>query len=416
MFENLDDPNAPNPAPVDAVVARGKQLRLHRRLLIAATALFVVAGTITTAAALQGGSGHKRVEVSTEPSSTTEPETTVPETSSTIGTDCRYGNGGGCTPGTTIDTTPSSTVGSVTPLTPPAPAPTTTTQPPHDPNDLSMVTVSYQAETGTPDSTNFAIPTGESKVLNFTVTNNGSWTVNLPNWCGARVFLWSNPATQAWPPYTNGIWPLPYPKRDPAQVVDPGGPSCPLPAPLAPGASESGFEALTAGYVNAVGDVMPAPPGFTAVRAPYLPQCDQPCDFNLADAVHVTIEPPSWPPPPSLYSINYKTQHMSIPSGQSADAEITYTNGLAFTIRIPLFGPCWHVALGNATVDCSGALPVLIIGPHESADLHGTVWARQGFVQSGAPLAKGRHMINMGDTMSETLSETPAQATWIDVT
>jgi hypothetical protein len=172
---------------------------------------------------------------------------------------------------------------------------------------------------------------------------------------------------------------------------------------------------VVAGYQNANGDTMPAPPGSTAFRAPFLPQCTQPCDYNLPDAVHVIIEPPSWPPPPSLYSIVYKTQHMSIPSGQSDDAEMLFTNGLAFAVRIPLFGPCWHDVMGNATVDCSGPIPVITIGAHQQADLHGTVWARQGFVQSGAPLARGRYMINMGDTMSETIAETPAQATWVDV-
>jgi hypothetical protein len=130
MFENLDDPNAPIPTPVGEVVARGRQLRLHRRLAIAATALFVIAGTVTTVAALQSDGGHKRVVVATEPSSTSEPPTTVVPDSTV--------------PDTTVpttDTTPS-TVGGVVPTTPPAPA-TTSTQPPHDPHDLSMVTVSY---------------------------------------------------------------------------------------------------------------------------------------------------------------------------------------------------------------------------------------------------------------------------------
>jgi succinate dehydrogenase/fumarate reductase flavoprotein subunit len=58
----------------------------------------------------------------------------------------------------------------------------------------------------------------------------------------------------------------------------------------------------------------------------------------------------------------------------------------------------------------------LTVAARESVDLHGTVWARKGFVQSGAPLAKGRYMINMGDRRSETLGYTDAEATWVDVT
>jgi len=185
---------------------------------------------------------------------------------------------------------------------------------------------------------------------------------------------------------------------------------------LGPGDSVSRTVTLLAGYRDAAGNVMPAPPGFTAYVAPIFGSCTQPCQPHMANSATITVDPPDWPAPPSIYSIDYKTQHMSIPSGQSGDAEITYTNGLAFPVQIPLYGPCWHVALGNASVDCSGPLPVLTIAAHESADLHGTVWARQGFVQSGAPLAKGRYKINMGDRRSETLGYTDAEATWVDVT
>ena len=55
MFENLDDPVPPTPAPVGAVTARGRRLRLQRRMIAGACALFVLAGGIATAAALQGG-------------------------------------------------------------------------------------------------------------------------------------------------------------------------------------------------------------------------------------------------------------------------------------------------------------------------------------------------------------------------
>jgi hypothetical protein len=400
MFENLDDPNAPDPAPVENVVARGRQLRLHRRMLLVATSLLVIAGTITSVAALQGGGGHKRVQVSNESSSTSEPPTTAVVPDSTV-------------PGSTVpttDTTPPSTVGNVVPPTPP-PA-TTTTQPPHDPNDLSMVTITYQGETGVPNAANVAIPTGQEKPFTYTVTNNGSWDVTFGT-CGDNEFvsLWSNPATQAWPPYSDGIWPMPYPDHTGAQPD-----VCAQSAvALSPGSSLTRTVTLLAGYHDAAGNVFPAPPGFTAYRAPLFGSCAQPCDTGTPNSAWVTVEPPVWPAPPSIYSIVYKTQHMSIPSGQSADAEITYTNGLAFAVQIPLYGPCWRDVLGHATVDCSGPRPVLTIGPHESADLHGAVWARQGFVQSGAPLAKGRYPINMGDRRSETLGYTAAEATWVDV-
>lgn len=396
MFENLDDPNAPNPAPVDDVVARGKQLRLHRRLIVAATALFLVAGTITTVAALQGDGGHKRVQVSNESPSTTDEPTTVPEATVPDST----------TPKTDA---PPTTVGAVSPTT--TPLATTTTQPPHDPNDLSMVTVSYEGDTPYPNDANIAIPTGESRPFTYTITNNGTWEVSVNTCTGGDVYLWSNEATDAWPPYSDGIWPMPYPDR--AGMVQPGV-ACPTPKLLAPGAIDIETVTLVAGYRTAAGDIIPAPPGFTAFVAPLLGRCVQPCDPHTPSSAWVTVEPPIWPAPPSIYAINYKTQHMTIPSGQSGDAEITYTNPLPVPVRIPLYGPCWHVALGNGSVDCSGERPVLTIAANESVDLHGTVWARQGFLQSGAPLAKGRYMINMGDRRSETLGE-GQYATWVDV-
>jgi hypothetical protein len=276
-----------------------------------------------------------------------------------------------------------------------------------------MVTVAYEGATDVPNAANIAIPTGETKPFTYTVTNNGSWTVSFGT-CGEQEFvsLWSNPATQAWPPYSDGIWPMPYPNWADEQPD-----VCPQPAySLPPGASLTRTVTLLAGYRTAGGDVIPAPPGFTAYRAPLLGSCTQPCDPHTPNSAWVTVEPPVWPAPATIYSINYKTQHMSIASGQSGTAEITYTNPLAVTIRIPLYGPCWHVVLGNGSVDCSGPRPVLTVAARESVDLHGTVWARKGFVQSGAPLAKGRYMINMGDRRSETLGYTDAEATWVDVT
>jgi hypothetical protein len=248
--------------------------------------------------------------------------------------------------------------------------------------------------------------------LSYSITNTGSWQVEFGECVNQFVSLWTTPATQAWPPYTDGVWPMPYPDHVNAQpdvCAD-------IATVLSPGASLTRTVTLLAGYRDAAGDVMPAPPGFTAYVAPLFGTCSQqPCEPHMPNSAAITVYPPIWPAPPSIYSINYKTQHMSIPSGQSGDAEITYTNGLAFPVQIPLYGPCWHVVLGNASVDCSGPRPILTIAPHESADLHGTVWARQGFVQSGAPLAPGRYMIDMGDRRSETLGE-GQYATWVDVT
>ena len=161
---------------------------------------------------------------------------------------------------------------------------------------------------------------------------------------------------------------------------------------------------------------MPAPPGFTGFRPSPFVECFQQCDPNTpqygmghgraaglagpaVDLRHQLQDPAHVDP---VREIGRRGDHVHEPARRD--------------VRIPLYGPCWHVALGNASVDCSGPRPVLTIAAHESVDLHGTVWARQGFVQSGAPLAQGRYTINMGDRRSETLGYTAAEATWIDVT
>jgi len=77
MFENLDDPVPPRPAPVDGVMSRGHRLRMQRRMVAGAAVLFVLAGTIAGAAALQGES-HRKVLVENPPTTTTvETATTV---------------------------------------------------------------------------------------------------------------------------------------------------------------------------------------------------------------------------------------------------------------------------------------------------------------------------------------------------
>ena len=162
------------------------------------------------------------MEVSTEPSSTSEPPATAVVPDSTV-------------PGSTVpttDATPPSTVGNFVPSTP---APTTTTQPPHDPNDLSMLTIAYEGETGVPNAANIAIPTGQEKPFAYTITNTGSWQVQFDDCVDQFVSLWTTPATQAWPPYSDGIWPMPSPSFTGKQPDVSAG----IGTILAPGASET---------------------------------------------------------------------------------------------------------------------------------------------------------------------------------
>jgi hypothetical protein len=371
MFDNLDDPLPATPAPIDAVTARGRRMRRQRRMLAGALALFVLAGGITTAAAVQGN-GHKKVVVTTPPSSTTvvEDTTTIPEATST--------------------TVPAAATSTSTPAVAPA-VPTSrsapaTSQPPHDAHDLSRVTVAYEVNV-------FPIEAGAEAPINFTVSNNGPWDVEVPSGCHGPT-LWSTAATDAWPPYTDEIWPQPYPARGAGEAV----PLCASTLTRIPaGTSQRWGDTVLAGYRDAAGNVMPSPPGFTSYRPDFLPQCTQPCEKDSSNAIAVTIFAPAWPAPPSLYTIAVKTLRPHAASGDSVAVEMTYTNGLAFTVRMPLFGPCWTVKSGPGTVDCHGYHPTVVLGPHQTVDLVGTIWARTGFRESGTPLAAGQYPLDLGD-------------------
>jgi hypothetical protein len=66
--------------------------------------------------------------------------------------------------------------------------------------------------------------------------------------------------------------------------------------------------------------------------------------------------------------------------------------------------PCWRVKSGSATVDCSEKMPAIVVGPNQTVDLVGTIWARKGLAQTGAPLAAGKYKIDLGDLQGTAYS------------
>jgi hypothetical protein len=394
MFGNFDDPVPPPPGPLDDVVARGRRLRARRRAIAGAAVVVVLAGGIATAVAVQDGP-HRKVVVSTPSSTTTVSDTTVPESTSTSAPE---------------STTTSTECGAPTfcpPKTPSTATSTTTTQAPHDPHDLSMVSVTWPADTisqspGCAGSTTcenvFSLPAGTDAPVTYTVTNRGSWAVELGECVYHYVDVWTVPATAGWPPFTDGIWPQPYPTRGtgaaPTVCAD-------VATRLVPGASVTRTETIVSGYRDAAGNLMPAPPGYTSFQPSFLPQCAQPCDVYPPGSIAVTVIAPQTNDPllspDGIYKLHLVTMHPRAASGASAPVELTYTNPLAFAVRMPVFGPCWTVKSGSAKVDCSKRLPAIIVGPHETVDLVGTIWARKGFAQTGAPLAAGEYKLDLGE-------------------
>jgi hypothetical protein len=383
MFEHLDDPEPTHPAHVDGVVARGRRLRVRRRLIAVAALAAVLVGTITTAAALQGAS-HNKVLITNEPTSTTVSDTTVPTTETTVDE-------------VTTTTAPVRRIITATPTT----STTSTTQPAHDPHDLSMVSIEWPPGTwsaglgcpgATPCKNAFGMDGNSSTQLSYTVINRGSWTVQLSECASNTVDIWTTPATSGFGQYSDGIWPEPYPARGAGAQPT----ACArVDTVLLPGATETRTETIVAGYKNAAGDLMPAAPGMTWFSPSFLPQCAQPCPSYRPGSISVTVFSPQ--SPESVFKIDVKTKNPRAVSGGSATVELTYTNALAFSVRMHLFGPCWSVKSGTATVDCSGRLPGVVVGPHQTVDLVGTIWARSGFTEAGAPLAPGNYALNLGD-------------------
>ena len=127
----------------------------------------------------------------------------------------------------------------------------------------------------------------------------------------------------------------------------------------------------------------PAPPGIGSFVPGFLPQCAQPCDSYPPNSLAVSI----WPPNQSeavAYTFDVKTMSLQAASGASVPVELTYTNPLAFRVRMPVLGPCWSVKSGSAQVDCSGKWPTVVVAPHATVDLVGRIWARDGFTATGA--------------------------------
>jgi hypothetical protein len=374
MFENLDDPQPPDAAPAESVAARGRRLLLRRRALVAGACTVVAVSAVTFAVVASQHSSSPHVAIAAD-TTTSSPDTTNPVSTTTATT-------------ATPDTSDTSTA--PTNNTVPVGAPTTdttTTTVPHDPHDYSQLHISFGDPLG--------IRPGVERDVTYTVTNLGAWDVSWTGQ-GCPFELWSTPPSQPiWGPYTE-IWP----QADPA----PARVACAALGTfnvLKSGDTQTFTEHVVAGYLDGNGDIVPAPPGYTSVPTPFATPCGQPCDYNHPDSLPVTIYPPDWPPPSSLWTIDVTPAHLTAPTGQSADVTLDYTNGLPFGVRMPLWGPCWTVTSGTGTVDCSQPVPTVTVGAHAHVTLHGTVWARQGFTAGGAPLAAGKYSIEIGDRKVE---------------
>jgi hypothetical protein len=237
------------------------------------------------------------------------------------------------------------------------------------------------------------IDAGATRTISYIVSNAGSWGVE---WTARTcpVSLWTaGVGTELWAPYST-IWPQPA-----AAQGHPCATSAGTVERLAPGETRSFSESVVAGMLDANGDVFPASPGWTSFQAPFIPQCVQPCDYNAPNSRGVTVYPPKWPAPSWLYRLDVADTELDASSGGSVNVRVTYTNPLAFAVRMPIYGPCWRVESGAGHVDCSGPIPTVTVAPKATTRLVGTVHARAGFVARGNPLAAGRYELTIADRM-----------------
>jgi hypothetical protein len=175
-------------------------------------------------------------------------------------------------------------------------------------------------------------------------------------------------------------------------------------------------QAVVAGTLDAKGNVLPTPPGWTSFQAPFMPQCVQPCDDNAPNSRSVLVYPLGWPAT-SIYRLAVPDTELDAPSGGSVNVRVTYTNPLAFTVRLPIYGPCWRVESGAGQVDCSGPIPTVTVAPNSTTGLVGTVHARAGFVAGGKPLPAGRYKLTIADRLPDVApSKGPGKSVFLNVT
>jgi hypothetical protein len=286
---------------------------------------------------------------------------------------------------TTVDAT---TTAPETPATvdaqPPVVIPTPPAQPPHDPHDYSMLRISWPETAG--------LRVGNTKPITYTVTNTGSWDVEWMQPACART-MWGSGNTPYWQPFDK-IWPQPTPSRGETDCGQP-----PTLQRLAAGASAPFTEHILAGYHDRAGNIFPSPPGPTSFQAAFMDQCSQPCDPNAEHSLSVVVYPPDpgRPEADQWFQVTIPKLVYDVTANSSVDVSITYMNPLVFAVRMPLYGPCWKVDTGTATVDCSGPLTEVTVGPGATVKLSGKVWARTGFKASGAPLEPGMWQMPLGD-------------------
>ncbi len=363
MFENLDDPIAQVPAPLDDVVKRGRHIRARRRAILVAAPMLALVAAISAAAALQRPSA-KRISVSGAPTSTTVRQRVT----------------AGTRPATTVPSTTSTSTTSTTPTTVAVPVTA-----PHDPHDYSMLNVDYGGDM-------LSIDAGVTAVVSYTVTNAGSWSVEWTT-PSCPLSLWTSGVDrELWQPFST-VWPQPVASH--ASLCVSGGGTVER---LAAGEIRVVNQAVVAGTLDAKGNVLPTPPGWTSFQAPFMPQCVQPCDDKAPNSRSVIVYPLGWPAT-SIYRLAVPDTELDASSGGTALVRVAYTNPLAFTVRLPIYGPCWRVESGAGHVDCSGPIPTVTVAPNSTTGLVGTVFARAGFAAGGKPLAAGRYELTIADRL-----------------
>jgi len=358
MFEDLDDPSEPTPAPLDDVAARGRVLRFRRRSAIAGIAALTLLGAVSTVALTQGSASTKKVTVaaddttiaSTNPTGPTTPDASTPTTDTTP---------------TSADTTPA-TVATPGPTTPPV------TQAPHDPHDYSQLSYSYPGDA-------LHVTTGATTTLTYTVTNNGPWDVQWDVASCGTYHVWGNQA-YTWPNFTE------------VHGFDNG---CGTTAQtLAAGASAQQNVTIAGGYQQ--GDVfVPARPGggdfFWPPTVPQMPGvCTNPC-FNIY------VDNAS----PALFAVNLPAT-VTVKSGSHAGASFTIVNNIGTPITVDLIGPCVNGSPCTArsplgSDPSTSTFATLTVPAHTTKNFTADVWATSNLTSSGTPLSPGDYDFTWGD-------------------
>ncbi len=259
----------------------------------------------------------------------------------------------------------------------------------HGPDDWTALSTTVDTPGGS-----LTIASGGSATLEYTVTNNGSWTVGLhePD-CPWRSLTWT--LTPGWP--------------QGSAVVSP----CFTwhTQTLAPGTSIHYTDTVHAAWFDSTGKAYALPPAEHDVWIPRPWQY-----YNEGAGTNPLVPDPVQIPvevviaAPETYSVTPSESSFTVAPGAAIAFDAALTNNWEASYSLQLPGPCPQ-SVDTQAVQCTqvrtpavesgrldpGSESTIAVGPHQTRQLAFTVYATATLTVDGAPLAPGTYAVRLAD-------------------